>query len=286
MISESSVKSEPKFDCELCIENYNNFDRKPFSLVPCGHAICLSCFNSLQKQDCPFCRSKFESKVPNWEIIKRLPKPTIPIVYYQIEIKLNSLSSLTKELSTNINLFFSNAKNKAQMTITDNSHENNEELSEKLKIILKLIDNKHQQNIETEENLKKTLESFKKNIDLDDNKYSNEKLKKIKSDIEKLITKTIEKSDFISFKQNQLEQIFKEYDSKPNDELVQKLEILFSEFETTISFNQHIASLFSISNNNPLNNHTTSDNFPSEDDFDALSFSTRQKRLFSFFLLN
>ncbi|RNA21397.1 hypothetical protein BpHYR1_026871, partial [Brachionus plicatilis] len=277
MLSELSVKSELKFECELCIENYNNFDRKPFSLVPCGHAICLSCFSSLQKPNCPFCRSKYESKVPNWEIIKRLPKPTIPIIYYQIEIKLNSLCSVTGDFGTAVNLFFSNAKNKTQMAITDNGNESNDALNEKLKILLKTIDTRHQENLHTEENLKKTLESFKKKIDLEEIKYSNENLKKIKNDAEKLITITLENSDFLSQKQNQLEQVFKEYDSKPNEDLVKKMNSLFLEFDKTNSYNQHVASLFSISNTNTLNNQTTSDNVPPDDDLDELSFNTRQK---------
>jgi hypothetical protein len=50
-----------KFECELCLEVYNQFERKPFSLVPCGHSICSKCSNSLERNVCPFCRESFVS---------------------------------------------------------------------------------------------------------------------------------------------------------------------------------------------------------------------------------
>ena len=50
-----------KFECELCLEIYNQFERKPFSLVPCGHSICSKCSNSLERNVCPFCRESFVS---------------------------------------------------------------------------------------------------------------------------------------------------------------------------------------------------------------------------------
>lgn len=286
MLSEPSLKLEPKFDCELCIENYNNYDKRPFSLVPCGHAVCLSCINNLQKPMCPFCRSKYENKIPNWEIIKRLPKATIPIIYYQIEIKISSLHSLTNQLYTSLNLFYSNAKDKIQMAITDNANQNNNELDEKLKILLKIVDNKHQETQDGFEKLRKNLENLKKKIELDENKYSNENLNKFKNEIEKLTKNTMEKSDFLSLKQSQLDQVFKNYDSVPNEDLVKKTENIFLEFDKTNYFNHHITSLFSINNNNLLNNQTMNDIVPPDEEFDSLSFNTRQKRiLFSIVLL-
>lgn len=280
MLSEPSVKLEPNFDCELCIESYNNYDRRPFSLVPCGHALCLSCINNLQKSICPFCRSRYENKIPNWEIIKRLPKPSIPIIYYQTEIKINSLSSVTNQLYSSLNFFFMNLKDKIQIAIRDNADENNGELNEKLKNLLKNIDNKQQEIQEAFKNLKKNLESLKKIIELEENKYNNHNLKKLKNEIEKLTKNTMEKNDFLITIQSQLDLAFKDYDSKPNEDLVNKTENIFLKFDTTNYFNQHITLLFSISNNNLLNNQVMNDVVSPDEDFDSLSFNTRQKRIF------
>lgn len=52
-----SNKEKEKYDCELCLESYNIYDKKPHSIVPCGHSICIKCLNSLRKEVCPFCRN-------------------------------------------------------------------------------------------------------------------------------------------------------------------------------------------------------------------------------------
>ena len=94
----STKNLKEKFECELCAEGFNQYDKKPCSIVPCGHTMCLHCLNRLEaskpsKSVCPFCRENIEAKVPNWEVIKRLPKATIPLVYNQLKIKLNALST-------------------------------------------------------------------------------------------------------------------------------------------------------------------------------------------------
>lgn len=97
-MSTANLKSS--FDCELCIENFNQFDRKPYSVVPCGHTICLDCLNKLEinKSLCPFCRIEMQSKIPNWEVMKRLPKPSIPLVYNQLKVKLKGLDAKVNEV--------------------------------------------------------------------------------------------------------------------------------------------------------------------------------------------
>jgi hypothetical protein len=42
VVAKLNLASEnQKFECELCIESYNLYDKKPFSLVPCGHTLCI-----------------------------------------------------------------------------------------------------------------------------------------------------------------------------------------------------------------------------------------------------
>ncbi len=90
----STKNLKEKFECDLCVEPFNQYDKKPYSIVPCGHTMCLVCLTKLEhnKLPCPFCRELTESKIPNWEIIKRLPKPTIPLIYNQIKTKLSDLT--------------------------------------------------------------------------------------------------------------------------------------------------------------------------------------------------
>ncbi len=60
----------------------------------------------MKKTTCPFCRCTLSTKIPNWEIIKRLPKPTVPIIFYQIEIKLDSLRKTSTEFNEYIIDFY------------------------------------------------------------------------------------------------------------------------------------------------------------------------------------
>ena len=98
-LAVASPTSGFKYECELCLDSFNLYDRKPFSLVPCGHSLCIRCFDSLTKMTCPYCRASFTAKIPNWEIVKRLPKPVLPIVYFQVEKKMVALDKVMDEFS-------------------------------------------------------------------------------------------------------------------------------------------------------------------------------------------
>jgi len=60
------------FKCEICMENFNVVNRKPNSLVPCGHTFCVMCLEHIGNSLCPTCRVEIQNIIPNWEIIKRL----------------------------------------------------------------------------------------------------------------------------------------------------------------------------------------------------------------------
>ena len=55
------------FDCIICFEKYNDSNRKPHVLIPCGHTICKECSESID--NCPKCRKNIERKVENWDLI-------------------------------------------------------------------------------------------------------------------------------------------------------------------------------------------------------------------------
>lgn len=282
MPSEAPSKTELKFECELCLENYNSYDKKPHSLVPCGHAICLSCCNNLTKPVCPFCRVKYENKIPNWEIIKRLPKPTIPIIYYQIEIKMNSYKSVINDLSLIISKLNTQVKESIQLMITEN--DGNDVLNEKFKLILKKIDENHQENLEIESSLIKVMEALKNKIELDENKYNNDNLKNFKSDIEKLTIKTMDKICTLQKELNDFNQLFTTYNSKPNEEFMKKLEKMFLEISKPDPINLNLHAIFSANIIRPVATQTSNDpNNQSDQEQEILHFSTKQKRKFNLF---
>ena len=49
------------FDCVVCYEQYNDSNRKPQVLIPCGHTICGECLGSIT--NCPKCRKNIERTV-------------------------------------------------------------------------------------------------------------------------------------------------------------------------------------------------------------------------------
>ena len=58
-------------DCTICFETYNNSERKPIVLNPCGHSFCNSCLQHLLTQ-CPSCRTLIETKIINYALLNIL----------------------------------------------------------------------------------------------------------------------------------------------------------------------------------------------------------------------
>ena len=52
-------------ECPLCFELYDEIQRKPFSINPCGHHFCNTCLGKINKKSCPTCRGKLQSKTVN-----------------------------------------------------------------------------------------------------------------------------------------------------------------------------------------------------------------------------
>ena len=42
--------------CKVCMEFYDEIDRRIYALVPCGHTVCADCLKLLTR--CPICQSK------------------------------------------------------------------------------------------------------------------------------------------------------------------------------------------------------------------------------------
>ncbi|XP_063606234.1 ankyrin repeat domain-containing protein 17-like isoform X1 [Penaeus indicus] len=72
LIVKPSVYVELKFECEVCLEDYDKNERRP-RILSCGHSLCTSCITETLNHGplkCPFCRSphvvnvRFAAEVP------------------------------------------------------------------------------------------------------------------------------------------------------------------------------------------------------------------------------
>ncbi|EIW55727.1 uncharacterized protein TRAVEDRAFT_98419, partial [Trametes versicolor FP-101664 SS1] len=63
----------PHSQCDVCLDNYTT-SREPYS-IPCGHAFCWGCLQSLKRPNCPLCRNPFH----DYEMRKvHVDKATLP----------------------------------------------------------------------------------------------------------------------------------------------------------------------------------------------------------------
>ena len=67
-----------RFTCSICYESYNETNKKPTFLIPCGHTFCYDCATKFApcvddlKTRCPNDKVEFVSLGTNWEILKEM----------------------------------------------------------------------------------------------------------------------------------------------------------------------------------------------------------------------
>ena len=244
-----------------------------------------------------------DNKIVNWEIIKHLPKPIIPIVFYQIQNKLNSLSSylsdlskINSELNDEIKNKIDKLKNTERVVDETNNNNNNKsnknehltaKLVEKLNHFEKNLSEQQQENLEIENNLRKKVENFKTQIELDENKYNEENLKKIKTDIETLMSGLKEKIKTAKDENEKLNQIFnsnKEF--QLNEVVLSQLESEFEERKKTRPLTQHLQSLFTANTVRPASGVSNSSNDSGDNQPANYSLRASQKSKLFFTVLN
>ncbi len=151
---------------------------------------------------CPYCREIFDTKVPNWEIIKRLPKPVIPILYNQLQIKLNETAiksfndyiAVTQEALIPLELI-GRLMDRIKIEKKETDEEKVNEYSQRLfnqKLTFSTYRNKL---IDFGNEWRSKRDLLRKEIEKEENKYSQENLKKIKQDIEKMNSALKERHD-------------------------------------------------------------------------------------------
>jgi hypothetical protein len=107
-------------NCLVCFEKYDNDKRRPFTLYPCSHTICLNCLIYLPQRFCPSCRSLISDSKPNYGLI---------------DLLLNFSPSLTDLTKTNeINQLIIDIESLKQKF--DSTHQNKrKEISDRFKTI-------------------------------------------------------------------------------------------------------------------------------------------------------
>ena len=56
-------------ECSLCLNEFECYQRKPFTVNPCGHYFCLSYLNKIENKKCSNCRGTIESSTLNRGIL-------------------------------------------------------------------------------------------------------------------------------------------------------------------------------------------------------------------------
>lgn len=94
-------------NCEMCSEVYDQFDRKPMTLIPCGHTLCLECVNKLKESTetnkCIQCQENIQEPRPSYAILKLLEQ-NILVDYHHLKQRqtLNDLINHINDTKTSL----------------------------------------------------------------------------------------------------------------------------------------------------------------------------------------
>ncbi len=75
--------------CVICEETYDENEKRPMAIFPCGHTYCRLCLSKLQNNHCPECRASIEQTATNYAVLKQIEvQSSNPVVAnYVREIK-------------------------------------------------------------------------------------------------------------------------------------------------------------------------------------------------------
>ena len=87
-------------DCGICLEKYNEFNRRPITVMPCCHTFCINCMIRLRQSShdnysetlcCPKCRAQIGLFKLNHAILELLKSNT------KFKYQISRIESVTKE---------------------------------------------------------------------------------------------------------------------------------------------------------------------------------------------
>ena len=66
------------FTCPIDLNRYDTTNRKPISIIPCGHSICNGCYDAIKRTNnlCPLCRTRMTGFVTNFLALNYLNQPS------------------------------------------------------------------------------------------------------------------------------------------------------------------------------------------------------------------
>ena len=188
----SSDKLADIFVCWLCKEKYNETEKKPTTLFPCGHTLCSICIDKLSKGRCLICSQEYERSVTNLALIPK-QKSTLPQVdFHKTKENLVKTKELRKEFITAYkqeieqkNTYFEvlrkNLKAKTDESIRK-VRENEARIKQQILILEKKLEQMFSNCSEFEKNLENRLSNWEPA--LEDAKNQNEKLNEFNLKIE------------------------------------------------------------------------------------------------------
>jgi len=134
-----------------------------------------------------------EQKIPNWEIIKHLPKPSIPLIYNQVKIKLEALTEkinldffvTAKMIASTVELLGKLIDRIKRQELNSESKEH-QEFVDMLLCQQNFLNSIRSSKLELGSFLNMRIDYFRREIEKEENKYNEINLKIIKLDIDKL----------------------------------------------------------------------------------------------------
>lgn len=110
-------------ECKVCLEIYNDSNRKPKIITNCGHTFCSNCLNSLNIKSCPKCRNKIIDCVINYDILELINNDSNKIEFQNTQLLKEYL---IKDLELNIKNYFLKLNEFEKKIITLNDGYDNE----------------------------------------------------------------------------------------------------------------------------------------------------------------
>ena len=126
-------------NCEICQEQFDLAEKKPFVLMPCIHSYCSECINKFKESKCPNCRQSFYSAKPNWTLLKLLPESRVDKLKQNIQNYSNQIECLKEQFRLSLEQKFSENRIKINKINSQIFAKTNELINEIFSVQIQLI---------------------------------------------------------------------------------------------------------------------------------------------------
>lgn len=97
---KNETEEDLKLTCNICFDEYNQLDKKPYMLLDCMHTFCQSCIKTFKVKDCPNCKNHFHTSKSNLKLIEIINKLHTTNLN-RLKNELNELDTLIKRFNPN-----------------------------------------------------------------------------------------------------------------------------------------------------------------------------------------